>query len=53
MVFVAPWCGCLKGRHYRDFGSGFGSQYLYSGDPGGSVWYLWGHFGDPGLPGRL
>ena len=35
MYFVSPWCGCLKGCHYRVFGSCFGIQYLYSGDPGG------------------
>ena len=42
MVFVSPWCGCLKGRHYRALGSGFGPQYLYSGDTGG-------HFGTLGV----
>ena len=47
----SPWCGCLKGRHYCVLGSGFGSQYLCSGDPGGSFWYLWAHFGDRGCPG--
>ena len=53
MVFCSPWCGCLKGRHYRVFGSGFRLQYLYSGDPWGSFWYLWLHFDDPGLPRKL
>ena len=53
VVFCSPWCGCLKGRHYRVFGIGLGSQSLYSGSPGGSFWYLWAHFGDPGLPRKL
>ena len=48
-----PWCGCLKGHHYRRFGTGFGSQYLYSEDPGVSFWHPWEHFGDLGLPRRL